>query len=89
MNTERPWNTSLSGLVITLTQNVNNADSTIAAIRRNPAITVGKPEGQYLPVTIENTNARQIHQWLESLNGVSYIDVVYCAILPTEEPITN
>lgn len=90
MKTERPWNTSISGLVVTLNTSAQSSQCTIESISKNPAITVGIPEGDYLPLTIENTDARIIHRWLESLAGVAFVDVVYCSTLPVEkqEPLT-
>ncbi|MGJ8639470.1 MAG: hypothetical protein ACSHYA_08755 [Opitutaceae bacterium] len=90
MSKQRPWHTALSSLVVTLADDVTLAASTITEIAAHEAITAEKAIGAYLPVAIEAADARAIHQWLESLAGVRYVDVVFCSTeLPEEETQTT
>lgn len=87
MSHQRPWHTALSSLVVTLADDEKLAASTIQTIAAHEAITVEKPIGDYLPVAIEGADARPIHQWMESLPGVRYVDVVFCSTeTVSEEP---
>lgn len=87
MSKQRPWHTALSSLVVTLTDDANLAASTITDIAAHEAISVEKAIGAYLPIAIEAADARPIHQWLESLPGVRYVDVVFCSTeFPEDEP---
>ncbi len=79
MSQKRPWHTELSSLVVTLTDDENLAASTLREIATHESITVEKAAGNYLPIAIEAADARLIHQWLESLPGVLYVDVVFCS----------
>jgi len=78
MQQKRPWQTDLSSLVITLSSDQTAATNALKIIRAHEAITVEKAINHYLPITIEGTDARPIHEWIESLPGVAYIDVVFC-----------
>lgn len=93
MRQKRPWQTALSSLVVTLCDDEKIASETIQSIAGHEAITVEEAAGAYLPIAIEATDARPIHQWLESLVGVIYVDVVFCSTeLPNEEspsPLTS
>lgn len=79
MKQKRPWQTELSSLVISLSNDAELAAKTVREIADNAAITVEKQIGDYLPIAIESTDARLIYQWLESLPGVRYVDVVFCS----------
>lgn len=76
------FDTYLSGLVITLSRDTNVAEESHKAILAHPVITACDREGNYLPITTEAKDAREIHRWLESLPGVEYVDVVFCSTLP-------
>lgn len=87
MSKKRPWHTALSSLLVTLTDDAELAASTTIEIATHDAIDIEKAIGAYLPVVIEAADARPIHQWLESLPGVRYVNVVFCSTeFPEEEP---
>lgn len=86
MSKQRPWHTALSSLVITLSDDTELAASTAQTIAAHDAITAEQAIGAYLPIAIEGTDARPVHQWIESLPGVRYVDVVFCS---TEEFSTD
>ena len=79
MSQKRPWHTELSSLVVTLSTDQALAAETVRQIAEHEAITVEDAQGHYLPIAIEAVDARPIHQWLESLPGVVYVDVVFCS----------
>ncbi len=82
MSNQRPWNTSLTSLVVTLSPDPAEADRVQSEIANHEAISAAPLEGHYLPIVIEDVDARSIHRWLESLPGVLNVDVVFCS---TEE----
>lgn len=88
MSKQRPWHTALSSLVITLSDDAELAASTTKKIASHESISVEKAIGAYLPIAIEGADARPIHQWIESLPGVRYVDVVFCSTeeFSAEEP---
>ncbi|MDQ8202412.1 hypothetical protein [Pelagicoccus sp. SDUM812003] len=75
----RPWQTPLSSLVVTLSRDPDLARLALDRIRDKRGLTLGELEGQYLPLVIEDADARPIHRWLEALPGVENVDVVFCA----------
>ncbi len=87
MSQIRPWHSALSSLVITLSDDPAAAKATVAAITTHESITVAQVVNRYLPVVIEAADARIIHDWLNALPGVSYIDVVFCATEPLSETL--
>jgi hypothetical protein len=84
MRKKRPWQTDLSSLVITLSQDQETATSALKSIQGHAAISTETLIEHYLPITIEATDARPIHEWIESLPGVDYIDVVFCTTTPPQ-----
>mgnify|MGYP005845658979 CR=1 FL=1 len=82
MSQKRPWHTALSSLVITLS---DDSAAAVAAITAHESITAERVVDRYLPVAIEAADARIIHDWLNALPGVTYIDVVFCATEPPHE----
>lgn len=78
MRKKRPWHTELSSLVITLSADESHAAAAIEAIEAHSAVTTAARIGRYLPLTLESTDARPIHEWIEALPGVDYVDVVFC-----------
>lgn len=69
----------VSGLVITLKGGAGERRATIDTIAGNDAFTVGKRTGRWLPIAMEaidDGESRQLHDWLMSLPGVAFVDVV-------------
>lgn len=89
MSQKRPWHTELSSLVVTLCDDAELAVQTVREIAAHESITVEKTAGNYLPIAIEAADARPIHQWLESLAGVRYVDVVFCSTEVSQEESTS
>ena len=67
----------ISGLLVTLAE--EGKEAALAAIAAYPAFTTGEREERWLPVAMEATDdaeSRQLHDWLMSLHGVSFVDVI-------------
>lgn len=74
---------SINGLTITLSQQPELAGRALAAIRSCKCCTAGAVAGRWLPVAVEardEAHARELHDWLEALVGVDYVDVVFAGI---------
>jgi hypothetical protein len=69
----------VSGLVITLNAQPDVRERATAAILSHPAIHAGELTDRWLPVAVEAADQAEchaIHDWLQSLEGVDYVDVV-------------
>lgn len=86
MSPNRPWHTALSSLVLTLSDDEKLVAQTKELISGHESITMEEAIGDYLPLAIESADARPIHQWLESLPGVRYVDVVFCSTEESTSP---
>jgi hypothetical protein len=67
----------VSGLVVTLCS--ERQETALDAIRSHAAFSPGRLCGQWLPVAMEardDAESRSLHDWLQSLPGVSFVDVV-------------
>lgn len=73
--------------MVTLVDDREIATRTTQSIAAHPAISVETAIGNYLPVAIEGADARPIHQWIEALPGVRYVDVVFCSTETTSDQL--
>lgn len=79
----------VNGLLLTLSPDERLAESARAAIAARPEVALGEPHGIYQPLAVETDDVRaahEFHEWLESLEGVGQVDVVYVGF---EEPSTT
>lgn len=68
-----------SGLVLTLNADAALAQQAVASLRTRPEFTAGERNGRWLPVALEVADddaSRAAHDWLNSLPGVEFVDVV-------------
>ncbi len=68
-----------SGLVITLSTNPAFAAQAIAKVSARSEFMPGVGNDRWLPVAMEahdDTESRDLHDWLHALPGVEYVDVV-------------
>lgn len=68
-----------SGLVLTLSRDGALTSDAIATLGARSEITPGERYGRWLPVAMEahdDDASRDLHDWLQSLPGVEYVDVV-------------
>ena len=69
----------VSGLVLTFSGTPSQSREALNAIRLHGAFTPGELSGRWLPVAMEardDAESRKWHDWLMSLPGVAYVDVV-------------
>ena len=79
----------VNGLLLTLSPDPRLADQAREAIGARTEASLGKPEGIYQPLAVETADVRaahEFHEWLESLEGVGQVDVIYVGF---EEPSAN
>ena len=70
----------VAGLALTLHDSPSLATEALAAMDANPSVTVGEQVDRWLSVVLESPSpgaSRDLHEWVESLPGVSYADVIY------------
>jgi hypothetical protein len=68
----------ISGLVITLNREASLAERAIEAVAARREFTIGERNGRWLPVVMEardDAHSRELHDWLQSLDGVDFVDV--------------
>ncbi|MCI0537787.1 MAG: hypothetical protein L0Z50_21445 [Verrucomicrobiales bacterium] len=69
-----------SGLVITLSSDAQLAAQAVATLSARTEFTSGACLGRWLPVAAEardDAESRRLHDWLQALPGVEFVDVVY------------
>ena len=70
----------ISGLVITLSPVAELAAQAIATLGARPEFTPAERNDRWLPVAMEardDAASRDLHDWLCTLPGVEFVDVVY------------
>lgn len=68
-----------SGLVITLSADPALAAQAVATLDARSEFTPGERKDRWLPVAMEasdDAQSRGLHDWLQALAGVEYVDVV-------------
>lgn len=76
----------VNGLLLTLSPDERLAEQARAMIAARPEASLGEPNGIYQPLAVEThdvSSAHEFHEWLESLEGVGHVDVIYVGF---EEP---
>jgi hypothetical protein len=79
----------VNGLLLTLSPDERLAGEARAMIATRTEAELGAPEGIYQPLAVETSDVRtthEFHEWLESLEGVTHVDVIYVGF---EEPIVT
>ena len=70
----------ISGLVLTLSADAALADQAVAKLHTRPEFTLGECNDRWLPVALDAADdaaSRDLHDWLNALPGVEFVDVVY------------
>jgi nitrate reductase NapAB chaperone NapD len=78
----------VSGLVLTLSDDQARRDAALAALGENPSLSLGVLLHQRLPVAMDTINSemdKELWNWISSLPGVLFIDLV-CADFSTDGP---
>jgi len=80
----------ISGLLLTLSEDARLADGAEAALRARPEFTLAERSRRWLPVVIEVPDvaaSRDLHDWLNALPGVDFVDVVQVNFEEAQEVI--
>jgi hypothetical protein len=70
----------ISGLILTLNADAELAAQAVATVSTRPEFTPGERKARWLPVAMEardDAASRDLHDWLNALPGVDFVDVVY------------
>lgn len=70
----------ISGLILTLNGDAELAAQAVASLRTRPEFMPGERNARWLPVAMEardDAASRDLHDWLNALPGVDFVDVVY------------
>ena len=79
----------VNGLLLTFSPDKCLAELAREAIAARREVLLGAPQGIYQPLAVETDDVRsahEFHEWLESLEGVGHVDVIYVGF---EEPSTT
>jgi hypothetical protein len=77
----------VSGLVITLREGAPLREQTVATVATHRSFTLGVLCDRWLPVAMEardDRECRDLHDWLMSLPGVLFVDVVAVDFAPDD-----
>jgi hypothetical protein len=78
----------VNGLLLTLSPDKGLADRAREAIAAREEADLGEPQGIYQPLAVETPDVRsahEFHEWLESLEGVGQVDVIYVGFEDSNE----
>lgn len=70
----------ISGLILTLNADTELAAQAVASVSERPEFMPGERNARWLPVAMEardDAESRDLHDWLNALPGVDFVDVVY------------
>lgn len=86
----------ISGLVITLAEDPPWRTAALAALRDHPAIEVGEPTANRVPVVVDTADEeedRRLWEWLHALPGVVLVVVAFIHFEqgpnPADEPCSS
>jgi len=74
---------SIKGVLITLENDPDRAKEAISILQERRGIEVGEIKEQWLPLTIETSSeseCREVFRWIESLEGVYFVDTVFSSV---------
>ena len=81
-----------NGLLLTLTRDASLADEVLRLVSERGEVVVGRIKGRCLPLAVEVADAKAahvFHEWLESLDGVERVDVIYVGMEEPPAPVTT
>jgi hypothetical protein len=70
----------VNGLLLTLSPDARLAEQVCGHIAAQPQVELGERNGIYQPLAVDTPDVRaahEFHEWLESLEGVAQVDVIY------------
>lgn len=80
-----------NGLLLTLTDEEHLVNEVLRLISARDEAVVGSRVGRCLPIAAELDDTRaahEFHEWLESLEGVDRVDVIYVGMEPAPTPVS-
>lgn len=81
----------VNGLLLTLSPDALLAERACAEISARSEAELGERKGIYQPLAVDTTDVRaahEFHEWLESLDGVGQVDVIYVGFEESNETET-
>lgn len=78
----------VNGLLLTLSPDKGLAERACAVISAREEADLGEAQGIYQPLAVETADVRsahEFHEWLESLEGVGQVDVIYVGFEESNE----
>lgn len=81
----------VNGLLLTLSPDKRLSDCARALIAERGEVRLGEARGIYQPLVVETADVRSahaFHEWLESLEGVGQVDVIYVGFEESNETQT-
>ena len=82
----------VSGLAITLNSDSRSAKAAIDALDAHESIDIGQQHGHKLPIVTDTDSSRddkQLMSWINSLPGVSFVDITFIAFDEKAQPDTS
>ncbi len=73
---------SVVSLVVHLAKDPPLRLAALAALRAHPAVELGAISGALLPLVAEIPAPMEFHRWVESLPGVTFVDVAFVEVVP-------
>lgn len=70
----------ISGLIVTLTDDLPQQEAALSAMRKHPALELGQPRYNQVPLVVESVDDeedRLIWEWLYALPGVTMVVVAF------------
>ncbi len=78
----------VNGLLLTLSPDAHLAERACEEIAARPEAELGERLGIYQPLAVDTPDVRaahEFHEWLESLEGVGQVDVIYVGFEESNE----
>ncbi len=72
---------SVVSLVVHLSEVPPLRAAALAALRAHPAVELGPVSGSLLPLVAEVPVPMEFHRWIESVPGVTFVDVAFVEVV--------
>ncbi|NWK56712.1 hypothetical protein HW115_13900 [Verrucomicrobiaceae bacterium N1E253] len=82
----------VNGLLLTLTEDEKLAQDALLVVAGREDIELGERTGRWQPVVVETEGTRQsheVHEWLQSVEGVLMVDVVFSSVSEPGEKVKS
>lgn len=79
---ETDSDTALSSLIFTLAETDARKGQALQALGRFPGLTLGEPQGRWVPGVLEADVPQDAFRHLEALPGIELVEVVYVQVKP-------